>query len=168
MHTHCPNLTLFICPHCDKKCMDESLLRFHVEFIHRQMYTDDAACRARRGQNVVGEPYRAHKNRIESLSCQASCHEYGQFLVKNSLVEHLRRHIGQRPFKCRHCRMASLSAVLVGVTCWGISPDSKSPANVAVNTSRMARPIKFTWKGTETVTLAYIAPAPVVTVSSTR
>nr|KAG5704484.1 hypothetical protein BaRGS_003795 [Batillaria attramentaria] len=98
-------LELQVCPHCSMKFSDEESYELHVEFVHLHVSTEEAVQRVCQGRDMVTQLYGEHLRQLDSIShdSSVSCPECGKFFSKNNLIEHLRTHTGERPFKCRHC-----------------------------------------------------------------
>ena len=96
---------LHVCSYCSKKHSDEKAHKLHVEFVHLHVSTEEGIARMCQGRDSVTQLYGEHLKKLANIHFKSSvsCPECGRFFQKNNLIEHLRSHTGERPFKCRHC-----------------------------------------------------------------
>ncbi|KAK0044044.1 zinc finger protein 91 [Biomphalaria pfeifferi] len=102
---HAGETKMHKCPVCDKRFLQESCCLLHLETVHRHPSSEADLQRIIKGHDLVTQLYGDHVKQVESLSndSSVSCPECGKFVRKDTLVEHLRLHTGERPYICRFC-----------------------------------------------------------------
>ncbi|KAJ8303633.1 hypothetical protein KUTeg_020029 [Tegillarca granosa] len=101
------------CPLCPKKFSDEGLKNFHVEVYHAHPSNEDQLQLKLGGPCYTSQLYKdyfrsiSHIDKSEKVTCpDKSC---GKELKKENMLEHLRLHSGDKPFKCRYCSNGFIS-----------------------------------------------------------
>ena len=101
------------CPICLKKFVDQKYCKFHTEYQHNHLNSEDQILKKFNGQDVTRLRYKEYLLKVESLDRTASvqCPECNKDLKKNNLMDHLRMHTGDKVFVCRLCHRGFISSV---------------------------------------------------------
>lgn len=104
---------LYKCSVCKKQFLEEVWYKFHMEVAHHHPHNEDALLESLRGNDVTRIQFKDFFESIESVDRLdvVECPECNKQLKKQYVIEHLRLHSGDRPFRCRHCDKGFISYV---------------------------------------------------------
>ncbi|KAL3859509.1 hypothetical protein ACJMK2_009727 [Sinanodonta woodiana] len=103
----------FTCKVCKKRFSDENYCRFHEEFHHYSINSEEGVLKKYEGQDLTRKTFGAVLKKIECLhrTAEVECPECSRKLKKVNFIEHLRMHCNDKPFVCRLCTSGFISAV---------------------------------------------------------
>ena len=101
------------CPICLKKFLDQKYCKFHTEYQHNHLNSEEGVLKKYLGQDMTRKKYKDFLVEVEPLDRTATvqCPECKKDLKKNNIMDHLRMHTGDKVFVCRLCRRGFISAV---------------------------------------------------------
>ncbi|XP_061162362.1 zinc finger protein 26-like [Saccostrea echinata] len=103
--------SIFHCHICNKRFTDEAWKQFHIDVYHLHPNSEELLVKELGRPDITWEKY---KDFLETVkNCERNeripCKECGKELKKDYMLEHLRLHSGDRPFKCRYCNLGFMS-----------------------------------------------------------
>lgn len=101
------------CSICLKKFTDQKYCKFHTEYQHNHINSEEQIIKKYNGQDLTRVKYKDYLTEIEPLDRAATvkCPECNKDLKKNNLMDHLRMHTGDKLFTCRLCHRGFISSV---------------------------------------------------------
>lgn len=103
--------SIFHCHICNKRFTDEAWKQFHIDVYHLHPNSEDLLMKELGRPDITWEKYKDFLEQVKN--CERSeripCIECGKELKKDYMLEHLRLHSGDRPFKCRYCNLGFMS-----------------------------------------------------------
>lgn len=99
------NTEVFSCELCLRHFRNKESLRLHEEIHHFNASMESAMEDVHRGTDPTSQMFSSYLDGIQLLtkSDSVTCPECKKVLIKEHIMEHLRLHSGDRPYKCRYC-----------------------------------------------------------------
>lgn len=98
------NSTIEQCDYCDRRFEDEQLKLFHTEVYHLHPNSEEALREKLGHEDVTTVQYQDFLSTVDSIEDErVQCLECPKTIMKDYILEHLRSHSGDKPYKCRYC-----------------------------------------------------------------
>lgn len=103
--------SIYHCHICNKRFTDEAWKQFHIDVYHLHPNSEELLVKELGRPDITWEKYKDFLERVKN--CERNeripCIECNKELKKDYMLEHLRLHSGDRPFKCRYCSQGFMS-----------------------------------------------------------
>lgn len=103
--------SIFHCHICNKRFTDEAWKQFHIDVYHLHPNSEELLVKELGRPDITWEKYKGFLEMVKNCERneRIACTECGKQLKKDYMLEHLRLHSGDRPFKCRYCNQGFMS-----------------------------------------------------------
>ncbi|XP_063440156.1 zinc finger protein 845-like [Mytilus trossulus] len=99
-----PESLILQCDYCDRRFEDEKLKLFHTEVYHLHPNSEESLKDKLGRGDVTTLMYRDFLSTIDQVEDERiQCLECPKTIMKDYILEHLRSHSGDKPYKCRYC-----------------------------------------------------------------
>ena len=105
--------TILSCEFCNKRFIDEGSKQWHIDVRHLHPNSEEALRKELGKLDLTSQKYKEFLKEVDEKDrgAQVYCIECNKCLKKESILEHLRLHTGDKPFVCRYCKGGFMSAL---------------------------------------------------------